>query len=80
MLKWILTNQHSSLGGDVYIKILGTERKVTKYHFYINDILSRNGGGWYTDNERNMLNELRERYITNSMDIHYVDGVWIYDI
>lgn len=26
---------------------------------------------------RNMMNELRERYINDSMDIYYVNGIWI---
>jgi hypothetical protein len=77
MSLWIHNNQLMSLGGDTPIKINGKEDVLSEYYLYIDDILSRKGGGWYGDIERDMLNELRERYINDSMDIHYVNGIWL---
>jgi hypothetical protein len=77
MSLWIHNTQIMLWGEDTPIKINGKEKVLSRYYFYVNDILSREGGGWYTNVERDMLNELRERYINDSMDIHYVDGIWI---
>ena len=74
---WIHNNQIMLLGEDTPIKINGKDDILSEYYLYIDDILSRNNGGWYHTIERDMLNELRERYINDSMDIHYVNGIWI---
>jgi hypothetical protein len=33
--------------------------------------------GWYSESDKEWLNELRERFLKKSLDIHLVDDIWI---
>ena len=59
---------------DTEVKVNGLDSTIRRYKMEIEGILIY---GWYSESDKEWLNELRERYINDSMDIHYVNGIWI---
>ena len=57
----------STLGGHTMIQIGGKESSLYEYYSIINDIKVNE---WYSREEKDILNELRLRYIYNSLDYH----------
>ena len=57
----------STSGGGTMIQIVGKESSLYEYYSIINDIKVND---WYSREEKDILNELRVRYIYNSFDYH----------
>ena len=57
----------SNSGGGTMIQIVGKESSLYEYHSLISYIVDKD---WYSREEKDILNELRVRYIYNSLDYH----------
>jgi hypothetical protein len=63
---WI-KNKMSTLSGGTMIQVIGKDYSLMEYYSLINDIIVKD---YYDRNERDILNELRLRYMYNSLDYH----------
>ena len=61
-------------GTDPELKVNGLDSTIRRYKMEIEGILIY---GWYSESDKEWLNELRERFLKKSLDIHLVDGIWI---
>ena len=61
-------------GMDTEVKVNGLDSTIRRYKMEIEGILIY---GWYSESDKEWLNELRERFLKKSLDIHLVDGIWI---
>jgi hypothetical protein len=59
---------------DMEVKVNGLDSTIRRYKMEIEGILIY---GWYSESDKEWLNELRERFLKKSLDIHLVDGIWI---
>ena len=59
---------------DPQLQVNGLECTIRRYKLEIKTCLVN---GWYSDLDKEWLNELRSRYIHKSLDIHLVNGIWI---
>jgi hypothetical protein len=63
---WI-KNKMSTLGRGTMIQVIGKDYSLMEYYSLINDIIVKD---YYDRDERDILNELRLRYMYNSLDYH----------
>jgi hypothetical protein len=63
---WI-KNKMSTLSGGTMIQVIGKDYSLMEYYSLINDIIVKD---YYDRDERDILNELRLRYMYNSLDYH----------
>ena len=59
---------------DTEVKVNGLDCTIRRYKMKIEGILIH---GWYFESDKEWLNELRERFLKKSLDIHLVDSIWI---
>lgn len=68
--KWL--NNMKGIGSDIRIKVVGEDLDLYLYKKRVSKILS---DGVYWDTDQEWLNELRMRWLKNSLDIHYTMSI-----
>ena len=76
MKDWVYADYIRDLedGMDTEVKVNGLDSTIRRYKMEIEGILIY---GWYSESDKEWLNELRERFLKKSLDIHLVDSIWI---
>ena len=76
MKDWVYADYIRDLedGMDTEVKVNGLDSTIRRYKMEIEGILIY---GWYSESDKEWLNELRERFLKKSLDIHFVDSIWI---
>ena len=76
MKDWVYADYIRDLedGDDGRLKVNGLDSTIRRYKMEIEGILLY---GWYTESDKEWLNELRERFLKKSLDVHLVDDIWI---
>ena len=76
MKDWVYADYIRDLedGMDTEVKVNGLDSTIRRYKMKIEGILIH---GWYFESDKEWLNELRERFLKKSLDIHLVDDIWI---